>query len=267
MTSQNEKTTLLGKTKQDYASIVRWMSFANTEVLPSISKWMRPLTGRDPYNKKNVDEATKATGEAMKTLEQHLLVNTFFVGERISLADYFAAGCLTRGFELFFDKTWRSENPNVTRWYETVINQPVYAEIVGKITFIEEALKYTPPKKEPTPKKEQAPKEKAAPKPKAKEVEEEEEDEAPPAPKPKHPLEALPKPTLAIDDWKRKYSNEETREVALPWFWENFKADEYSIWKVDYKYNEELTMTFMTSNLIGKLICPLVTAAPLGSSS
>lgn len=50
---------------------------------------------------------------------------------------------------------------------------------------------------------------------------------------------------------KRKYSNEETREVALPWFWENCKFDEYSIWRVDYKYNDELTMTFMTSNLIG----------------
>lgn len=50
---------------------------------------------------------------------------------------------------------------------------------------------------------------------------------------------------------KRKYSNEETREVALPWFWENCKFDEYSIYRVDYKYNDELTMTFMTSNLIG----------------
>lgn len=49
---------------------------------------------------------------------------------------------------------------------------------------------------------------------------------------------------------KRKYSNEETREVALPWFWENCKFDEYSIWKINYKYNDELTMTFMTSNLI-----------------
>ena len=50
---------------------------------------------------------------------------------------------------------------------------------------------------------------------------------------------------------KRKYSNEETREAALPWFWENAKFDEYSIWKLDYKYNDELTMTFMTANLIG----------------
>merc|ERR1712098_238730 len=32
---------------------------------------------------------------------------------------------------------------------------------------------------------------------------------------------------------------------------ENFNAEDYSIWRVDYKYNEELTQVFMTSNLIG----------------
>ena len=107
------------------------------------------------------------------------------------------------------------------------------------------------PKKEGGEKKKEQPK--AAPKPKQEEAEEE---EAPPAPKPKHPLEALPRATFVLDDWKRKYSNEETREVALTWFWENANFEEYSIYKVDYKYNDELTMTFMTANLIGKLTCP-----------
>ncbi|KAI4263995.1 MAG: hypothetical protein L6R42_000878 [Xanthoria sp. 1 TBL-2021] len=252
ITSQNEKTSLLGKTKQDYASIVRWMSFANTEVLPGLGGWFRPCVGRDPFNKKSVEDSKKAALSAVKVLEEHLWVNTFLVGERLSLADLFTASVIARGFQYFFDKKWRSENPNVTRWYETVCNQPMYSEVAGKVSLIDEAIKEIPPKKEKEekPKKEQAPK--AAPKPKAKEVDEdeEEEEEAKPAPKPKHPLEALPKPNLAIDDWKRKYSNEETREVALPWFWENFNPEEYSLWKVDYKYNEELSHEFMSANLI-----------------
>ncbi|KAI4131173.1 MAG: hypothetical protein LQ338_001378 [Usnochroma carphineum] len=251
-TSQNEKTTLLGKTKQDYASIVRWMSFANTEILPAIAGWFRPCIGRDPYNKKNVEDSKKAAQAAVKVLEEHLWVNTFLVGERLSLADLFTAGIISRGFQYFYDKKWRAEHPNVTRWYETVYNQPIYSAVVGKLEFIDEAIREIPPKKEKEkeekPKKEQAKKEQ--PKPKAKEADEEEEEEEKPAPKPKHPLEALPKPNLAIDDWKRKYSNEETREVALPWFWENFNPEEYSLWKVDYKYNDELTQTFMSSNLI-----------------
>ena len=250
VTSQNEKTSLLGKTKQDYASIVRWMSFGNFEVLPSIARAFRPLKGLDPYNKKNADEGFKAMMEAAHVIEEHLLVHTFLVGERMTLADLFMAGMLSRGFDFFFDKKWRSENPNVTRWYETVYNQPIYSAVVPKLEFIDEAIKYVPPKKEEKPKQEKAAKApKAAEKPKAKEPEDEEEEDKP-APKPKHPLEALPKPTIPLDEMKRKYSNEDT-PVALKWFWENFNPEEYSLWKVDYKYNDELTMTFMTSNLIG----------------
>ena len=230
------------------------MSYANQEVLPALGSWFLPLVGREPYNKKNVEEGSKKTLKAVSVLNEHLLVHTYLVGERLTLADLFTAGIISRGFEFVFDKQWRDENPNVTRWYETVCNQPIYSDIAGKPDFIDEAIKYQPPKteKQEKPKKEQAPK--AQPKAKAKEVDEEEEEEDRPAPKPKHPLEALPKPTLALDDWKRKYSNEETREVALPWFWENFNAEEYSLWKCDYKYNDELTQTFMTANLIGMLL-------------
>lgn len=246
LTSQNEKTSLLGKTKQDYASILRWMSYANSEILSALAGWSRPLTGRDPYNKKNVEDSQKVALKAVHTLEEHLMVNTYLVGERLTLADVFTAPIVARGFQYFFDKTWRNNNPNVTRWFETVQNQPLYSAAVDKLQFIDEAIKNQPPKKEQAPK--QA-KKKEQPKPKDTAQEEEEEDR--PAPKPKHPLEALPRATFVLDDWKRKYSNEETREVALPWFWENANFEEYSLWKVDYKYNDELTMTFMTSNLIG----------------
>ncbi|KAF2843664.1 hypothetical protein M501DRAFT_926084 [Patellaria atrata CBS 101060] len=248
ITSQNEKTALLGKTKQDYASILRWMSFVNSEVLPHIGGWFRPLIGRDPYNKKSVDDHSKAALAAVHVLEEHFLINTYLVGERLTLADLFAAGIMARGFQFVLDKAWRADNPNVTRWYETVYNSDIYSAVVGKLEWVEQALKNVPPKKENAPKKE-AKKEAPKPKPKAEEAEEEEEDK--PAPKPKHPLEALPRANFVLDDWKRKYSNEETREVALPWFWENANFEEYSLWKVDYKYNDELTMTFMTSNLIG----------------
>ena len=226
------------------------MSFANSEVLPPIGAWFRPLIGRDPFNKKNVEEAQKTSLAALKVMEDHLLVNTYLVGERITLADIFCTGLIARGFQYTLDKKWRQENPNVTRWFETVYNQPIYSDVAGKPEMIETALPLQPPKKEQAPKKEQPKKE--APKPKKKDEDEDEEEDEKPAPKPKHPLEALEKPTFVLDEWKRKYSNEETREVALPWFWQNANFSEYSLWKVDYKYNDELTQVFMTSNLIGR---------------
>lgn len=249
VTSQNEKTTLLGKTKQDYAQIVRWMSFINSEVLTNLGTWFRPLIGRDPYNKKNVEDAKQKAEEALTVIETHLLVSTFFVGERMTLADLFAASLLGRGFQFVLDKEWREANPNTTRWYETIVNQPIWKAVVSNPVFIEEAVKYTPPKKEAKPKAEPAPP-KAEKKPAPKE-EDEDDDPKPEQPKQKHPLESLGKPELILDDWKRKYSNAETREDALPWFWEHYKPEEYSLWRIEYKYNDELTMTFMSSNLIG----------------
>lgn len=227
------------------------MSFANTELLPHISNWFRPLLGAEPFNKKNVDEAHDKAMKSITVLEQHFLVNTYLVGERPTLADLFVTSLISRGYQYVLDKKVREDFPNTTRWFVTITNQPTWKAIIEKPIMIDEAIKYTPPKKDPKPAKPAAaPAVKAQTKEKEQEEEEEEE---PPAPKAaKHPLEALPKPSLILDDWKRKYSNSDTRSEALPWFWEHYKPDEYSLWRVDYKYNEELTMTFMSANLIGK---------------
>lgn len=185
------------------------MSFANSQVLPVLGASFRPLIGRDPYNKKSVDDALKATEANVKVLEDHLLVNTYLVSERFTLADLFTAGIVSRGFQFFWDPEWRSQHPNITRWFRTVIAQDIYSAVVKDTVFTEKALENKPPagsenkKKE---KKEKAPAPaalKAAPKPKVKTAaeQEEEEDEAPQAPKPKHPLELLGKPTFVLDDW------------------------------------------------------------------
>lgn len=98
------------------------------------------------------------------------------------------------------------------------------------------------------PKKEQA-------KPQAKPAEEEDLEAIAAAeqakPKEKNPLDLLPKSSFVLDEWKRTYSNNDTRPTALDWLWSNYDAEGYSIWKVDYKYSDELTQVFMSSNLVG----------------
>jgi elongation factor 1-gamma len=88
---------------------------------------------------------------------------------------------------------------------------------------------------------------------KAKEEKEEPEDdlEIVEKPKEKNPLDLLPKSPFVLDEWKRFYSNNDTRPTAVDWFWKNFDSEGYSIWKCDYKYSNELTQIFMSSNLIG----------------
>jgi len=98
-----------------YASILKWMSFFNAEVLPNLGGWFGPLVGRDPYNKKMVEDSSKAALKAVSVVEDHLLHNTYLAGERVTLADLFAAGIISRGFQYFFDKKWREENPLLMR--------------------------------------------------------------------------------------------------------------------------------------------------------
>jgi elongation factor 1-gamma len=230
-----------------YASILRWMSFFNTEVLPALGAWYRPLLGKDSYNKKAVEDASARALKAISVAEEHLGNNTYLVGERITLADLFSVGIIARGFEFFFDTKWRQEYPNVARWYETVYNQPIYSAVAPKFNLLDTPkLTNIAPKKAEQPKKEA----KKEAKPKAAAPKDEEEEEKPAEPKPKHPCDLLPRATFPLDEWKRQYSNLDTPE-ALKWFWENVNFNEYSLWKVDYKYNDELTMTFMSNNLIG----------------
>ena len=56
--------------------------------------------------------------------------------------------------------------------------------------------------------------------------------------------------TFVMDEFKRCYSNEDTATKAIPFFWEKFDPEGYSIWRADYKYRDELKMIFMCSNLV-----------------
>lgn len=96
-------------------------------------------------------------------------------------------------------------------------------DIFGGIEYVEKAVQYVPPKKESKPAPAPAaPKEKKE-KEKAKKEDEEEDDGnlVPEEPKAKNPLDLLPKSSFNLEDWKRAYSNKDTRgsDGALEWFY------------------------------------------------
>ncbi|KAJ7704022.1 hypothetical protein B0H17DRAFT_40174 [Mycena rosella] len=143
------------------------------------------------------------------------------------------------------------------RHMHTVLNQPALAHLFEPTPELATAPVYVAPKKEKEAKPVPAP---AAPKAekKAKPKAEEDDDDdngVPEEPKAKNPLDDLPKSTLNLEDWKRAYSNKETRGAggALEWFYEHYDAAGFSLWRVDFKYPEELTQTFMSANQIGGL--------------
>jgi elongation factor 1-gamma len=92
---------------------------------------------------------------------------------------------------------------------------------------LEKAPVYVAPKKEKEAKPAAAaPAPKAEKKPKAQAAEDDDDDDnlVPEEPKAKNPLDELPKSTLNLEDWKRAYSNKETRGAggALEWLYEKY---------------------------------------------
>jgi len=245
------------------AQVAQFVSFAQNEVLPAACTWVFPTMGIMQFNKTSTERAKEDVKKAMEALDKVLLTKTFLVGERITLADVSVAYALKMLFENVLDAAFRKPFGNVVRWYTTVMNQPQvvavsgqpklaekmaqfdakkYAEMSGKgDSAKKESAKKDKPKKE-QPKKKEEPKKKAEP---------EDEDEPMPAPpKAKDPFAEMPAGSWVMDDFKRFYSNND-EDKSIPYFWEKFDAEHYSIWFCEYLYPDELTMTFMSSNLIG----------------
>merc|ERR1712156_1153876 len=133
---------------------------------------------------------------------------------------------------------------NVTRWFTTVINQPNAKAVIGSFTLGSKMAEFDAKKFAEFSGKA------GGGKKKKEEKKEDPADDIPAEPKKKDPFESMPKGTFDLEEWKRFYSNNDEDE-SIKWFWEHFDHENYSIWRGDYKYNDELTMVFMSCNLIG----------------
>lgn len=247
-------STLVGRSNAEEAHIQQWVQFVDCSLSVALSAWVYPILGYVPYNKASETAAIERTRSHLATLERHLIKKTYLVGERVTLADISSAAALFGGFKMVFDAPFRKEFPAVTRWFTTIVNQPNFKAVAGEFDFCETQAKFTPPKKDTKEKKPKEEKPKEEKKPKAKEPEEEKEESFEDAPKPKSKLDLLPAAKMPLDEWKRQYSNNDT-PVAMKWLWENIDlTTDYSFWKVDYKYNDELTKLYMSNNLAGGLM-------------
>ncbi|KFO72580.1 Elongation factor 1-gamma, partial [Cuculus canorus] len=59
-----------------------------------------------------------------------------------------------------------------------------------------------------------------------------------------------PRSPFVLDEFKRKFCNEDTLGVALPHFWQHWDPQGWSLWFCQYRFPQELAQTFMSCNLI-----------------
>ncbi|XP_066843430.1 LOW QUALITY PROTEIN: elongation factor 1-gamma-like [Anser cygnoides] len=260
---------LRGTTREARAEVVQWVNFADSDIVPPASTWVFPTLGIMHYNKQATEQAKEEVRRALAVLDARLRCRTFLVGERVSLADISVVCALLWLYKQVLEPAFRQPYANVTRWFVTCLNQPQFRAVLGDVPLCQrmahfDAKKFaeSQPRKEAPRKERGKEKEKEKERDRDKEREERRRDEGSPEeldeceqalaaePKAKDPFAHLPKSPFVIDEFKRKYSNEDTLTVALPHFWEHFDKAGWSIWYGEYRFPEELTQTFMSCNLI-----------------
>uniref|UniRef100_A0A0N5AK07 eEF-1B gamma n=1 Tax=Syphacia muris TaxID=451379 RepID=A0A0N5AK07_9BILA len=238
--------------------VLQWMQWAEGSLLPNVLGYVLPSVSAAKVDNKVIEYAKHELLSQLKCFNGLLLSRTFLVGERLSLADISVAMDLLPAYQYVLDDSARADLVNLNRWFKTIINQPAVKSVIGEVTFASKAVKFDQSKFDAL----SASLKKSAPEAKADKGEKKRDgkkhddlDETERAlasePKSSDPFASVPKGKFVMDAFKRVYSNEDTATKAIPYFWENFDPEHYSIWFAEYKYSEELTLTFMSCNLIG----------------
>jgi elongation factor 1-gamma len=268
--------TLRGTSHLDSALVQQWIEFADNDILPAYCTWLFPCLGILQYNKQNTEKAKEDIKTAIGVLNSHLLSRTYLVGERITLADITVACYLVGLYRMVLDSEFRKDYPNTNRWFNTLVHQPEFSKVLGKVDLCEKMAQFDAKKFEElhhhskaaadkghgksAEKAGGAKKEKAekkadkphsdTPKPDATSTNAEEEDPEEFKEDSKDVFAHLPKGTFNMDDFKREYSNNKDTKEALRYFWNHFDKENYSIWYCEYKFPEELKLVFMSCNLV-----------------
>merc|ERR1712157_645823 len=156
--------------------------------------WFYPVAGYMPFHPEAYTKAKEDLAKALNTLNSYLLDKTYVVGEAITLADITIASALVYPFKLVCDKAYLKPFGNVTRWFNTCVNQAPFKAVIGSVTMCKKevlAKGAEQEKKKGGGKKEQKKKEKKAEAP-------------PPAPAPKkqeHPYKIMDKEKPSPSLW------------------------------------------------------------------
>lgn len=240
---------LFGSTFFEASQVDSWVDWSWNELEVAAVFVFYPILGAMKTNPGTMKTSVEDLKKALKVLDAHLLNSTYMVGESITLADIVIASILVYPMQFVMDNAWRKATPSLTRWFNTVINQPQFKAVLGDIElakkdlsadFLKGSSKKDKKKAEP---KKKAEKKAEAPKPAAPK-------------KVQHPLSLLPKPKMVMDNWKRTYSNyrDEPFSGVMVDFWKMYDSEGYSLFKATYKYMDELEVDFMTSNLVNGLL-------------
>jgi elongation factor 1-gamma len=167
--------------------------------------------------------------EDLKVINNHVGRHTWLVGRHMSIADVIAAFTIAPIFTDLLGKNHIKPFNSILRWLKTVLDQPGVAVYYGAefVLCKQSPIPTTAPKRD-----------------------KKEDEQVEIVPDVSYLFELAS--TLDINDWKTKYANTKpTRPEATNWFWEHYDPNGYCLYTFHYKFFNECTVRFKTSNLFG----------------
>uniref|UniRef100_A0A8C2KMU6 Valine--tRNA ligase n=1 Tax=Cyprinus carpio TaxID=7962 RepID=A0A8C2KMU6_CYPCA len=133
-----------GSEKKQESQVWQWLSFAENELTPVACAVTFPLLGIMGVDKKLQQSSRAELLRVLKALDETLAPRTFLVGEAVTLADIAVSVAALLPFKYALEPVDRKSLVNVTRWFNTCMNQPQFLKVLGKISLCEKMVPVTP---------------------------------------------------------------------------------------------------------------------------
>lgn len=89
-----------------------------------------------------VETARKELTAQLQALDKALVTKTFIAGQRLSFADVQVALTLLPAYQHVLDEKARKQFVNVTRYFNTIVNQPAVKAVVGEVQLAKEVATF-----------------------------------------------------------------------------------------------------------------------------
>eukprot|EP01068_Selenidium_serpulae_P006012 Selendium_serpulae@DN4263_c0_g1_i1.p1 len=108
---------LYGRSFHEQAQIEMWIEMGQNELEVPLSAWTYPIMGLVEKNEEAISRAKTDVNVALAHMNQHLISNTYLVGERLSLADICLITPLIEAYRTVFDDAIKQQYQSLFRWF------------------------------------------------------------------------------------------------------------------------------------------------------
>lgn len=251
---------LLGASYYESGLVDSWLDFCSNEIELPACLWVYPLLGLSDFDGAVFNQAKTDLFAGLKTLQAYLKDNTYLVGDSITLADIVMASALLYPMKFVLDGNCRKRFSAVVRWFTTCVNQAQFKSAMGEVVLCIKALQPAKGagkgKGKGKGKKGQQQKKKGQQKKKQQPKKKKEEAKKPEKTDPVSLLKKLPRSSFSLPGFFREYMSHQPNQFlkAMPFLWEKFDNEGFSLWHAKYNYNEDNRFDFVTTNTMRGLM-------------